>query len=107
MEKVQMVPKKRYRLSGKGLRKVKKVVNSQRLIYSVCLAMMIPYIPFTQEVTAGALWLGFPYKFYTIYTLNDFSIHFGIGTFLLDVFIVYVIYTLVSILIDKVKNNRR
>lgn len=89
------------------MRKVKKAINSQRLIYSVCLTMIVPYIPFAQKVTAEALWLGFPYKFYTIYALNDFSIHFSIGTFLLDVFIIYVIYTLVSILIDKIKNKRR
>lgn len=52
----------------------------------------------------NALWLGFPYKFYTIYTVNDFAIHFGIGTFLLDVFIYYFIYTLIYVIADKVRN---
>lgn len=67
--------------------------------------MVIPYIPFAQEVTTEALRLGFPYKFYTIYILHDFSIHFNVGTFLLDVFIMYIIYSLVSSLIDKIKNK--
>lgn len=60
-------------------------------------------MPFAQETISDTLWLGFPYKFYTIYTPHDFAIHFGIGTFLLDVFIVYLIYTLILIIAQKIR----
>lgn len=60
-------------------------------------------MPFAQETISDSLWLGFPYKFYTIYTLHDFAIHFGIGTFLSDVFIIYLIYTLILIIAKKIR----
>lgn len=83
---------------------IRKFLNIQRLIHSLCITLLLAYIPITQEAMPNALWLGFPYKFYTIYTVNDFAIHFGIGTFLLDVFIYYFIYTLIYVIADKVRN---
>lgn len=82
---------------------IKRVWNIQRLIHSLCITLFLAYIPFTQETMSDALWLGFPYKFYTIYARDDFAIHFGIGTFLLDVFITYLIYTLILALAVKIR----
>lgn len=81
-----------------------KAVN---LIYSICLTMLISYIPFTQESEVGNLRLGFPYKFYTIHTnsFDKFSIHFSIGVFALDVLIFYIIFMLILALIKKIRTN--
>lgn len=82
---------------------MKKFLTSQNLLYSICLAMFISFFPFTQEKTSEVLRLGFPYKFYTIYTSHNSSIHFGIGTFLFNVLVIYLIYTLVFATINKIK----
>lgn len=87
--------------------KIKKLWNIQRLIHSLCIVLFLAYIPFTQKTMSDALYLGFPYKFYTIYVHNDFAIHFGIGTFLLDVFIIYFIYTLVLAIAVKLKGYKK
>ena len=57
------------------------------------------------DIKDDALILGFPYKFYTIHinTLDKFSIHFGVGGFILDVFITYVICMAILVLIKKLK----
>ena len=83
--------------------KIKRFWNIKRLIHSLCIVLFLAYIPFTQKTMSDALYLGFPYKFYTIHVRNDFAIHFGIGTFLLDVFITYLIYTLVLAIAVKIK----
>ncbi len=82
---------------------IKRFLNVQRLIYSICLTMCISYIPFAQEVTSESIRLGFPYKFYTIHISHGFSIHFGIGTFVLDVLIIYLIFSLGHMVIQKLK----
>ena len=82
---------------------IKRFLNVQRLIYSICLTMCISYIPFAQEVTSESMRLGFPYKFYTIHISHGFSIHFGIGTFVLDVLIIYLIFSLGHMVIQKLK----
>lgn len=89
------------------MRNIKKFLNVQRLIHSLCITLFLAYMPFAQEMISDALWLGFPYKFYTIYTLHDFAIHFGIGTFLSDVFIIYLIYTLILIIAKKIRKAIR
>jgi ABC-type uncharacterized transport system permease subunit len=90
----------------KGGIKIKKALDIRRVFYSIGLTLLIPYIPFTQKIAEDVLWLGFPYKFYAIHVLNNnFSIHFSIETFLLNVFIIYVIYTLILVLIDKLKKE--
>lgn len=67
----------------------KRYLNMKKLFYSICLTLMIPYIPLTQNIKNSSLRLGFPYKFYTIHinTENTVSIHFGIAGFILNVFI--------------------
>lgn len=82
---------------------MKKFLSIQRLILCLCITFFLPYIPLTQGVESGVLRLGFPYKFYTVYTQHDFSIHFSIGSFLLDVLIIYFICTLILVIVDKVK----
>lgn len=82
---------------------MKKLLNNQRLILCLCIALFLPYISLTQEVESGALLLGFPCKFYTIYTQHNNAIHFNIGSFPLDVFIIYLICTLILTIVDKVK----
>ena len=82
-----------------------KIWSKQRLILCLCITFFLPYIPLTQGVESGALLLGFPYKFYTVYTQNDFSVHFSIGAFLLDEFISNLICTLLLVIPDKVKKS--
>lgn len=50
--------------------------------------------------------MGFPYKFYSIHlnAFGEFAIHFAVGTFILDVLIIFVIYTIVLALICRIKN---
>lgn len=84
---------------------MKKIWSKQRLILCLCITFFLPYIPLTQGVESGTLWLGFPYKFYTVYTQNDFSVHFSIGSFLLDVFIIYLICTVLLVIADKAKKS--
>lgn len=90
----------------KGARNIKKFLKVKNLFYSICIAMSMSYLPFAQNSDkADTLWLGFPYKFYSIHInmFRGFAIHFAIGTFILDVFIVYVLYTIILNLIDKRK----
>lgn len=85
----------------------KSLINRRRLIYCIGLTFIVPYFPFVQENTGNTLWLGFPYKFYTVYyTQNGFSIHFGIGTFILDLIVFYVICTLILVLVKKMQNKK-
>lgn len=77
-----------------GVSNIKNFFNTQKLIYCLCITLFLAYIPCTQEALSDTLLLGYPYKFYTIHASKNFSIHFGIGTFLLDLFIIYLIYTL-------------
>ena len=75
----------------------------QRFIFCLCITSLVPYIPITQKVVPDALRLGFPYKFYVIYAHEKFSTHFSISTFFLNVFIIYLIYTLILIIVNKIK----
>lgn len=80
-----------------------KKFKAMNLIYSICLTMLVSYIPFIQENEAENLRMGFPYKFYTIHinSFGKFSIHFSIGTFALNVLIFYIILMLIFALIKK------
>ena len=82
---------------------IKKFFNMQRFIVCLCITLLVPYIPITQKVVSDALWLGFPYKFYVIHAYEKFSTHFSIGTFFLNIFIIYLIYTLILIIANKIK----
>lgn len=79
----------------------------RRLFPCLCITLFLPYIPLAQEVEDGVLWLGFPYKFYAVYAQHDFAVHFGVGAFLLDVFIIYLIYAVTLAIIDKCKTTTR
>ena len=82
---------------------MKKHLRIQKFLLCLCITLFLPYVPLAQKLNSGALWLGFPYKFYTIYAQNNFSVHFSLGAFLGNLFIIYLICTLILAMIDKIK----
>lgn len=71
--------------------------------------MCVSYIPLFQEVTNDVIRMGFPSNFYSIHVnqTKTISAHFSITTFLLDVFIMFLVYELVAFIGKAIKNRKK
>lgn len=76
----------------------------QRLLLSISTTLLVSFIPLTQELTNNILWMGFPSKFYSINVYNNFSVHFGIGAFVVDVVLMYMVFSFLCFVRTKVVN---